>query len=170
MAVSEKAKDKEIMTVRHIEWLCPSLATPTATDWRPNGQKSKEWLRERGGWCLQRHGGIWNWFCVSKLVIDLFWDVFFAYFSFYSKKFQSFQDHKLRINKTSRDSLYSSVRDGKLHEALLDRLVMQWSHELLWSNSLLGEKRWKLIDIANKRNCGTLFLFTCTSLSSENYG
>jgi protein FRG1 len=37
------------------------------------------------------------------------------------KKFQSFADHKLRVNKGSRDELHSSLHEGKLHEALLDR-------------------------------------------------
>ncbi|XP_003383602.1 PREDICTED: protein FRG1-like [Amphimedon queenslandica] len=85
MAISEKAKDKEIMTLR--------------TD-VPVVKKGK-----------------------SELEIeeeDAHKDME-AFETGFVKKFQSFQDHKLRINKTSRDSLYSSMKDGKLHEALLDR-------------------------------------------------
>ena len=37
------------------------------------------------------------------------------------KKFQSFTDHKLRVSQESTDSLYTSIREGKLHETLLDR-------------------------------------------------
>ena len=37
------------------------------------------------------------------------------------KKFQSFVDHKLRVSGQSCDNLDHARRDGKLHEALLDR-------------------------------------------------
>eukprot|EP00088_Acartia_fossae_P024766 TRINITY_DN25658_c0_g1_i1.p1 TRINITY_DN25658_c0_g1~~TRINITY_DN25658_c0_g1_i1.p1 ORF type:complete len:270 (-),score=41.10 TRINITY_DN25658_c0_g1_i1:374-1183(-) len=37
------------------------------------------------------------------------------------KKFQKFQDHKLRINQSGVHELIDARRDGKLHETLLDR-------------------------------------------------
>ncbi|XP_071787245.1 protein FRG1-like [Asterias amurensis] len=39
----------------------------------------------------------------------------------YVKKFQSFQDHRLRVNETERGGLTKARTTGKLHEALLDR-------------------------------------------------
>lgn len=37
------------------------------------------------------------------------------------KKFQSFQDRHLLVNKEDRGQLEKAQREGKMHEALLDR-------------------------------------------------
>ena len=37
------------------------------------------------------------------------------------KKFQSWEDRRVRVSEESRDKLESARREGKLHEALLDR-------------------------------------------------
>ena len=39
----------------------------------------------------------------------------------YVKKFQKFQDHKIRINNDAREELVKAKNQGYLHEALLDR-------------------------------------------------
>lgn len=39
----------------------------------------------------------------------------------FSKKFQKFQDKKLKINQDSRDNLMTARVEGNLHETLLDR-------------------------------------------------
>jgi len=39
----------------------------------------------------------------------------------YVKKFQKFQDHKIRINNDNREELVKAKNQGYLHEALLDR-------------------------------------------------
>lgn len=39
----------------------------------------------------------------------------------YVKKFQKFQDHKIKLCQDDRDSLLAAKREGALHEALLDR-------------------------------------------------
>lgn len=40
---------------------------------------------------------------------------------FYRRKFQKFQDKKLRINKDDRSQLEAAKTQGVLHETLLDR-------------------------------------------------
>lgn len=54
-----------------------------------------------------------------KALINLF-DIIFFNFTF-SKKFQKFQDKKLRINKDDKKSLEEAKTTGSLHECLLDR-------------------------------------------------
>jgi len=39
----------------------------------------------------------------------------------YVKKFQKFQDHKIRLNNEDRSDLVKAKNEGTLHEALLDR-------------------------------------------------
>lgn len=39
----------------------------------------------------------------------------------YRKRFQSWEDRRVRVNKESRDGLEKAHHQGKLHEALLDR-------------------------------------------------
>ena len=39
----------------------------------------------------------------------------------YVKKFQKFQDHKIRLNMDDRTELVKAKNEGYLHEALLDR-------------------------------------------------
>jgi len=39
----------------------------------------------------------------------------------YVKKFQKFQDHKIRLNQTDRRELLKAKGEGDLHEVMLDR-------------------------------------------------
>ena len=45
------------------------------------------------------------------------------YLIFNSKKFQSFQDRKLKVNPEDRSAVKRARMEGNLHEILLDRLV-----------------------------------------------
>ena len=42
-------------------------------------------------------------------------------FAYYRKKFQSFQDRRLRINEEDRAALKKAKEEGDFHEKLLDR-------------------------------------------------
>lgn len=53
--------------------------------------------------------------------LSLFCNNLHAYVLIHSKKFQSFQDRRLRVNEEDSTTLKKARTDGKFHEALLDR-------------------------------------------------
>lgn len=54
---------------------------------------------------------------------------------FSSKKFQSFQDRRIRVNPEDRVVVKKAKVDGNLHEVLLDRLVDSNSNSLIAPNN-----------------------------------
>lgn len=62
---------------------------------------------------------------MCKFVFYTIWKIvtvnIFSFAFFFSKKFQKFQDKKLRINKNDIKELEAAKDKGTLHEALLDR-------------------------------------------------
>lgn len=61
--------------------------------------------------------------------------------SFFSRKFQKFQDKKLRINKEDRTQLDKAKSEGTLHETLLDRRSkMKADRYCKWNNSIFINK------------------------------
>lgn len=57
----------------------------------------------------------------SGLQLSPFCNNLHVYVWIYSKKFQSFQDRRLRVNEGDSIELKKARTDGKFHEALLDR-------------------------------------------------
>lgn len=55
------------------------------------------------------------------MIISFKFDYFFPYFDFFRRKFQKFQDKKLRINTEDNSKLAAAKAEGILHETLLDR-------------------------------------------------
>ncbi|OON17974.1 FRG1-like family protein, partial [Opisthorchis viverrini] len=59
----------------------------------------------------------------------------------YVRKFQSWQDHKLRLSKEEKSALKHAKRSGDLHECLLDRLKVESGYDVPFSLELKGTRK-----------------------------